>query len=243
MIESSGTWCLRMSCLTIIVDLPSKTEGVGTSHLKLIWVRGFKLVVWIPTSWNISITSLNTQNDAVGRRTLTGVHRSGVSFSGASRERGYWPKVLWKARGTTQISCCFPNCSHFPYMFTFKHLFLSWGSSGGAGSTEAIVFLQCRGDLVHACVRVDVVYIKMYTTCNIYIYIEREIYVYVYMYECMCIYIYIHTYIHIYICAYTCIYTHTNTACALNQSITHCVRPCRQVDIHDVVYVHDIHDA
>ena len=53
----SGMWCLRMLGLNIIVD---STEGVGTSHLKLIWVRGFKLLVSNSTSCNT--TSLNTQN-------------------------------------------------------------------------------------------------------------------------------------------------------------------------------------
>ena len=33
-------WCLRMWGLTIIVYGPSTTEGVGTSHLELIWVSG-----------------------------------------------------------------------------------------------------------------------------------------------------------------------------------------------------------
>ena len=39
---SSGMWCLRTWGLNIIVDWPSATEGVGTSRLKLIWVRGFE---------------------------------------------------------------------------------------------------------------------------------------------------------------------------------------------------------
>ena len=39
---SSGMWCLRMWGLKLIVYWPSTTEGVGTSHLKLIWVRGLK---------------------------------------------------------------------------------------------------------------------------------------------------------------------------------------------------------
>ena len=39
---SSGMWCLRMLGLKIIVSRPSKTEGVGTSRLKLIWARGFE---------------------------------------------------------------------------------------------------------------------------------------------------------------------------------------------------------
>ena len=47
---SSGMWCLRMLALTIIVYLPSNTEGVGTSHLNLIWVMGLKLLVSNPTS-------------------------------------------------------------------------------------------------------------------------------------------------------------------------------------------------
>ena len=37
----SGMWCLRMWGLNIICHRPSKVEGVGTSRLKLIWVRGF----------------------------------------------------------------------------------------------------------------------------------------------------------------------------------------------------------
>ena len=41
----SGMWCLRMFSSKVIVDRPSKAEGVGTSHLKLIWVRALKLVV------------------------------------------------------------------------------------------------------------------------------------------------------------------------------------------------------
>ena len=45
--------------LNIIADWPSTTEGVETSHLKLIRARGFKLSFSNPTSWNT--TSLNTQ--------------------------------------------------------------------------------------------------------------------------------------------------------------------------------------
>ena len=59
LIGSSGMWCLRMFGLKLVVDWPSNTEGVGTSHLKLIWVRGLQLEFWDPTSWNT--TSLNTQ--------------------------------------------------------------------------------------------------------------------------------------------------------------------------------------
>ena len=36
-------WHLRMLGLKTIVYRPTQTEGVGTSHLKLIWARGFKL--------------------------------------------------------------------------------------------------------------------------------------------------------------------------------------------------------
>ena len=41
-------WCLRMWGLRMIVYWPSKTEGVGTSHLKLIWERGFKPIIFKP---------------------------------------------------------------------------------------------------------------------------------------------------------------------------------------------------
>ena len=41
-IGSSGMWRLRMRGLNILVYRPSKTEGVGTPHLKLIWARGFE---------------------------------------------------------------------------------------------------------------------------------------------------------------------------------------------------------
>ena len=58
-IGSSGMWCFRMWALNIIVDWPSTTEGPGTSRLKLIWVRGFKLLFSNPTSWNTK--SLKTQ--------------------------------------------------------------------------------------------------------------------------------------------------------------------------------------
>ena len=58
-VGSSGMWCLRMWGLKIIVDWPSKTKVMGTSHLNLIWVRGLRLASWNPTSWNF--TSLNTQ--------------------------------------------------------------------------------------------------------------------------------------------------------------------------------------
>ena len=59
-IGSSGMWCFRMWGLEIMVDWPSTTEGVGTSHQQLIWVRGFAHSVWWnPISWNT--TFLNTQ--------------------------------------------------------------------------------------------------------------------------------------------------------------------------------------
>ena len=64
-IGNSGMWCLRLWGLNIIVDWPSTTEGVGTSHLKLMWLRLFKLIVWNPTSWNT--TSLSTQWEGGGR--------------------------------------------------------------------------------------------------------------------------------------------------------------------------------
>ena len=46
--RSSGTWCLRIWGLNITCDWPSSTDGVGTSHLKLIWLMGAKaLVIYI----------------------------------------------------------------------------------------------------------------------------------------------------------------------------------------------------
>ena len=36
---SSGMWCLSMWGLKVIAYWPSTTEGVGTWHLKVIWVR------------------------------------------------------------------------------------------------------------------------------------------------------------------------------------------------------------
>ena len=39
---TSGMWCLRMWGLNNIVDRPSTIEGVLTSHLKLMWVRGLE---------------------------------------------------------------------------------------------------------------------------------------------------------------------------------------------------------
>ena len=45
--------------LKITVSWPSKTEGVGTWHPKLIWVRGFEHSTWNRTSWDA--TSLSTQ--------------------------------------------------------------------------------------------------------------------------------------------------------------------------------------
>ena len=54
-------WCLIiiMIIIIIIIVFDPQTEGVGTSHLKLIWVRGFILSFSNITSWNT--TSLNTQ--------------------------------------------------------------------------------------------------------------------------------------------------------------------------------------
>ena len=58
-VGSSVMWCLRMWGLKVIVYWPSTTEGVRTSHLTLIWVRGSENSILRPTSWNT--TSLNTQ--------------------------------------------------------------------------------------------------------------------------------------------------------------------------------------
>ena len=41
-------WRLRMWGLKTIVCWPSKTEGVGTSHLKLTWLRGFEYSISKP---------------------------------------------------------------------------------------------------------------------------------------------------------------------------------------------------
>ena len=41
-------WCLRMWGLKLILYRPSTTEGVGTSHLKLIWVRGLTTIIFKP---------------------------------------------------------------------------------------------------------------------------------------------------------------------------------------------------
>ena len=42
-LRSSGMWRLRMRGLKLTVYRSSNTEGVGTPHLKLIWVRFFFL--------------------------------------------------------------------------------------------------------------------------------------------------------------------------------------------------------
>ena len=63
--RSSRMWGLKLRLVW-----PSTTQGVGTSHLKLIWVRGFKLACWNPTSWDA--TSPNIQSLALRSVRLPG---------------------------------------------------------------------------------------------------------------------------------------------------------------------------
>ena len=203
---SSGMWRLRMRGLTLVVDLPSKTEGEGTSHLKLIWLRGLENSMLkhphpeTPHPWKPE------HHVFLSEEKQNGVGTKGSSISERATAPNYmsWFQTsdlswVWSQTIRTTFT---PTPLHSLCFVQLNSVQLDAGTESVTCASSAVTYIYIY-IYIYVHIYLYSLYMCTYKHIHMYVYIG----VYIYIYTCVYIYTHVHTYIYIYVYVYIYIYT------------------------------------